>query len=149
MNVFWALLLLFGQLPKIISPTKQITDKIAHTSLIVTQTFPNLIFYTYKLIYFFLANSATDLYNVKKKKMIDNLFLNDNSYYPELSYFPRFFINSFNMQVYVAFHNFTFLSLLEKVTIFRLLQLPVNLEFAQQRRKRRLIYKVPKVNKIK
>jgi len=140
---------LFGQLPKIISYTKEVTDKITHSALIVTQTFPNLIFYTYKLIYFFLASSATDLYNVKKKNMIDSLFLNDNSYYPELSYFPRFFINSFNVQVYVAFNNLTFLSLLEKVTIFRLLQLPVNLEFAQQKKNKRLIYKIPKVNKIK
>lgn len=136
-------------MPKIISHTKQITDKTARSLLVITQTFPGLNIYLYKLIHFFLLNSTIDLHNVKQKTILDNLVLTDHSYYLELSYFPRFFINSFNMHVFLAFNEFSLLSLLDKVTIFRILQLPVNLEFVQQKRKKRLIWKVSKVNKIK
>jgi hypothetical protein len=134
-------------LPKISSYTKQITEKISYSSLIITQAMPRVLFYVYKLINFFLLKSATDLQFVKKN--INILLLNGNSYYQELSHFPRFFLNSFNINIYIEFKDFIFLSILEKVTVLRLLQLPINLEFAQPKRKKRFIYKKAKVNKIK
>jgi hypothetical protein len=133
-------------LPKLYFYTKQTTDRILHSSLIITQTSPQFIFYLYKLINFFLLSSATDLQFVKKTNTI---LLNGNSYYQELSYFYRFFINLFNIHIYIGFNKFIFLSLQEKTTIFRLLQLPINLNFVQQKRQRRFIYKKPKVNQIK
>ena len=140
-------MLLFGQLPKISCYTKQITDKISHSSLFITQSFPEVVFYIYKFFNFFLLSSTTDLQFVKKK--INTISLNYNSYYPELSYFPRFFINLFAIDIYLEFYKHTFLSLHEKVTILRLLQLPINLNFAQQGRRKRFVFKKPKINKIK
>ena len=150
MNIFWAFFFLFGQLPKAISYTKQITDKLTRSSLVITQNSSCLFFYIYKLINFFLLTAATEVYNVKTKNSLDNLRLEENSYYAELSYFPRFFISSFNINVYLAFGNNFSLSLLEKATIFRILQFPVILGFIQQKLKRkRLLYKKMKINKIK
>jgi hypothetical protein len=94
--------------------------------------------------------SATENYYLKTKNALDSLRLKDNSYYPELSYFSRFFVNSFDINIFVAFDNSISLSLLEKVTIFRLLQLPVSLGFVQQQvNRRRSIYKKSKANRIK
>jgi hypothetical protein len=150
LNIFWVCFLLFGQLPKIKFYTKQITDKLTHGSLVITQKFSNLIFYIYKLINFFLLTSATEVVNIKTKNTLDNFKLGENSYYPELSHFPRFFVNPFGINVYLAFHNNYSLSLLEKVTLFRILQLPINLGFIQQKIKRkRFVYKKTKINKIK
>lgn len=147
LNIFLTFLLLFGQLPKINFYTKQITDKITHSSLIITQTFSQTVFYLYKVLNFFLLSSPTDLHLIKKK--INTILLKDNCYYSELSYFPRFFVNLFNISIHVEFCKSMFISTYEKVTIFRLLQLPVNLTFAQQKKRKRFIYKKLKINNIK
>jgi hypothetical protein len=130
--------------------TKQLSDKLMRSSLIITQNFTVSLLSIYKLLNFFLLTSATENYFVKTKNALDCMRLEDNSYYPELSYFPRFFINSFDINIFVAFSNSASLSLLEKVTIFRLLQLPVSLDFIQQKvTRRRSIYIKSKVNRIK
>jgi hypothetical protein len=136
-------------LPSLKINTKSTTDKLIRSTLVVTQNFTNITTYLYKIINFFLLTSATENTIVKTHNMLDNVQLKENSYFPELSYFPRFFINSFNVNIYMAFNN-CFLSLLEKVTIFRFLQLPVNIGFVNHTtRRRRLIYKKSKINKIK
>lgn len=150
MNIFWVVLLLFGQMPLIKIYAKQLTDKLIRSSLVITQNLSVGLLYLYKLLNFFLLTAATENYNVKTKNDLDSLRLKDNSYYAELSYFPRFFINSFDINIYMSFNECTFLSLLEKVMIFRLLQLPVSLGFIQQKvKRRRVVYKKSKVNRIK
>ena len=137
-------------MPLIKLHTKQLSDKLIRSSLIITQNFTTCLLFMYKLLNFFLLTSATENYYVKTKNAIDCLRLGDNSYYPELSYFPRFFVNSFNLNIFISLGNSASLSLLEKATIFRLLQLPVSLGFLQQKAKRkRLIYIKSKVNRIK
>lgn len=150
LNIYWVCFLLFGQVPFIKFYTKQLADKLIHSSLIITQNFTISLLFIYKLLNFFLLTSATENYYLKTKNALDSLRLKDNSYYPELSYFSRFFVNSFDINIFVAFDNSISLSLLEKVTIFRLLQLPVSLGFVQQQvNRRRSIYKKSKANRIK
>jgi hypothetical protein len=150
LNIFCTILLLFGQVPLIKLYTKQINDKSIRNTLTITKNFTDCFLYLYKLLHFCLLTAATDNYNVKTKNDLDCFKLKDNSYYSELLYFPRFSINAFDISIYISFKNNYFLSFFEKVTIFRILQFPINLVFIQKNlKRRRLVYKKTKVNKVK
>jgi len=63
----------------------------------------------------------------KNKTNINNVMLNDNHYYAELSKLPRLVFDSFQICLHVQFKKNTKMSVFEKTQIFRVLQLPVSL----------------------
>lgn len=73
--------------------------------------------------------ASTEIFYIKKKNKTDinNVMLNDNHYYAELSKLPHLVFDSFNIRLHVQFKNNTNMSVYEKTQVFRVLQLPVSL----------------------
>lgn len=153
-NMFWVFFVLFGQIPKFVKYTKQTVEKIPHGGLVVSQTKNIVYLFLRKVLNFFLLYAATEMFYIKKKNKtnINNVRLNDNHYYAELSKLPRLVFDSFNIYVYVQFKNNTKMSVFEKTQIFRVLQLPISLAWSTKmflKKKPTKLIKKHKVNYLK
>lgn len=140
--IFWIFYLLFGQIPKLQNYNKnKFLEKIGHSFLIITKSQSNLYLNLKKITNFFLlfSNLELSIIGKKNKSKINNIILKENTYFPELIKLPRFFVDSFDIIMSIKYNN-RLISTLEKSQIFRILQIPVSVQWVTKKIKKKIIY---------